>query len=101
MHRQPEHAVTFMLTQLQTSGSLDEQNRLVVTGRFAPADFEVSLQRYINEYVLCHCCRSPDTVLSKENRVVFLQCEMCGSERSVAPIKAGYIARVDRRKAGQ
>ena len=41
-----------MLTQLQTSGSLDEQNRLVVTGRFAPADFEVSLQRYISEFCL-------------------------------------------------
>lgn len=76
MHRQPEHVMTFMLTQLQTSGSLDRQNRLVVRGRFAPADFEGSLQRYINEYVLCNCCRSPDTILSKENRVVFLQCEM-------------------------
>ncbi|KAK9289612.1 hypothetical protein L1049_007769 [Liquidambar formosana] len=53
-----------------------------------------------NEYVICNGCKSPDTILSKENRLFFLRCEQCGSNRSVAPIKAGFVARVGRRKAG-
>lgn len=100
MHRQPEHAMTFLLAEMGTSGSLDGQQRLVVKGRFAPKNFEGILRRYINEYVICSGCKSPDTILSKENRLFFLRCEQCGSGRSVAPIKAGFVARVGRRKAG-
>ncbi|ESR61942.1 hypothetical protein CICLE_v10016252mg [Citrus x clementina] len=100
MHRQPDHVMTFLLAELGTSGSLDGQQRLVVKGRFAPKNFEGILRRYVNEYVICLGCKSPDTILSKENRLFFLRCEKCGSGRSVAPIKAGFQARVGRRNAG-
>ncbi|XP_019168458.1 PREDICTED: eukaryotic translation initiation factor 2 subunit beta-like isoform X2 [Ipomoea nil] len=100
MHRQPEHVMAFLLAEMGTSGSLDGQQRVVVKGRFAPKNFEGILRRYVNEYVICNGCKSPDTILSKENRLFFLRCEKCGSGRSVAPIKAGFVARVGRRKAG-
>ncbi|KAJ7298910.1 hypothetical protein O6H91_12G035500 [Diphasiastrum complanatum] len=98
MHRQPEHVMAFLLAELGTSGSLDGQQRLVVKGRFPPKVFEGILRRYVNEYVMCNGCKSPDTILSKENRLLFLRCEQCGCSRSVAPIKAGFVARVGRRK---
>ncbi|PIA38520.1 hypothetical protein AQUCO_02700016v1 [Aquilegia coerulea] len=98
MHRQPEHVMTFLLSELGTSGSLDGLQRLVVKGRFAPKNFEGILRRYVNDYVICNGCKSPDTILSKENRLYFLRCEQCGSGRSVQPIRAGFVARVGRRK---
>eukprot|EP00899_Mesostigma_viride_P025739 jgi/Mesvir1/634/Mv17250-RA.1 len=98
MHRQPDHVMAFLLAELGTSGSLDGQQRLIVKGRFLPKVFEGILRRYVNEYVLCNGCKSPDTILHKENRLFFLRCEQCGSSRSVAPIKAGFVARVGRRK---
>ncbi|KAH1263060.1 Eukaryotic translation initiation factor 2 subunit beta [Glycine max] len=100
MHRQPDHVMAFLLAELGTSGSLDGQQRLVVKGRFAPKNFEGILRRYVNEYVICLGCKSPDTILTKENRLFFLRCEKCGSGRSVAPIKAGFVARVGRRNTG-
>lgn len=55
------------------------------------------------EYVTCHMCRNPETTLTRDSvtRLYFLQCESCGSSRSVAPIKAGFHAtsRADRRAA--
>ncbi|KAI3883315.1 hypothetical protein MKX03_000331 [Papaver bracteatum] len=33
-------------------------------------------------------------------KVLILRCEQCGSGRSVAPIKAGFVARDGRRKDG-
>ncbi|KAJ0778829.1 putative translation initiation factor IF2/IF5 [Helianthus annuus] len=101
MHRQPDHVMTFLLAELGTSGSLDGQQRLVVKGRFAPKSFEGILRRYMNEYVICNSCKGGDTRIEKdkENRLIFLKCDKCGSERSVAPIKAGFVARVGRRKA--
>ncbi|GLT35498.1 hypothetical protein SLA2020_099460 [Shorea laevis] len=100
MHRQPDHVMAFLLAELGTSGSLDGQQRLVVKGRFAPKNFEGILRRYISDYVICPGCKSPDTILMKENRLFFLRCEKCGSGRSVAPIKAGFVARVGRRNTG-
>ncbi|KAK9682721.1 hypothetical protein RND81_10G091900 [Saponaria officinalis] len=99
MHRQPDHVMAFLLAELGTSGSLDGQQRLVIKGRFAPKNFEGILRRYVNEYVICNGCKSSDTILSKENRLLFLRCEQCGSGRSVAPIKTGFVARVGRRSA--
>ncbi|KAF7120830.1 hypothetical protein RHSIM_Rhsim13G0058600 [Rhododendron simsii] len=81
MHRQPEHVKTFLLAELGTSGSIDGLQRLVAKGRFVSKIFEGILQRYANEYVICNGCK-------------------CGSGRSVAPLKAGFVARVGRRKTG-
>ena len=49
------------------------------------------------EYVTCHTCRSPDTILQKETRLFFIQCETCGSRRSVASIKSGFQAITQKR----
>lgn len=54
---------------------------------------------FVVEYVTCKTCKSPDTILSKDNRLYFVQCESCGSTRSVSAIKTGFKAqtRDDRR----
>lgn len=101
MNRQHEHMMAYLLAEMGTSGSLDGQERLVIKGRFAPKDFENILRRYVNEYVLCSSCKSPDTLLDRDSatRIMFLRCQQCGASRTVAPIKAGFVARTSRRKA--
>lgn len=100
MHRAPEHVIAYLLAELGTSGSLDGQARLIVKGRFLPKVFEGILRRYINDYVICNMCKSADTLLHKESRLLILRCQACGASRSVAAIKSGFVARVGRRKAG-
>ncbi|KAM7267244.1 hypothetical protein ACFE04_009410 [Oxalis oulophora] len=56
-----------------------------------------SIVVFSDEYVICLGCKSPDTILSKEDRLFFLRCEKCNSARAVAPIKAGFVALVGRR----
>lgn len=51
------------------------------------------------EYVTCHTCRSPDTLLQKDTRIFFLQCESCGSRCSVTSIKSGFQAVTGKRAA--
>ena len=45
------------------------------------------MSRYIKEYVTCHTCGSPDTILNKETRLFFLQCMTCHSSCSVQTIQ--------------
>ncbi|RVE70333.1 hypothetical protein OJAV_G00063320 [Oryzias javanicus] len=97
LHRQPKHLLAFLLAELGTSGSIDGNNQLVIKGRFQQKQIENVLRRYIKEYVTCHTCRSPETILQKDTRLYFLQCETCHSRCSVASIKAGFQAVTSKR----
>lgn len=98
MHRGTEHVLAYTLAELGTSGSIDGNHRLVIKGRFQPKQIESVVRHYVGEYVSCRTCKSPDTILKKENRLYFIQCKSCGSSRSVAPIKQGFVAQVGKRK---
>ncbi|RWS26229.1 eukaryotic translation initiation factor 2 subunit 2-like protein [Leptotrombidium deliense] len=99
LHRQPRHMQSFLLAELGTSGSVDANNQLIIKGRFQQKQIESVLRRYIKEYVACQTCRSPETLLQKDTRLFFLQCETCGSRRSVASIKSGFQAVTGKRAA--
>ncbi|CAG9117111.1 eukaryotic translation initiation factor 2 [Plutella xylostella] len=99
LHRQPKHLLDFLLAELGTSGSVDGNAQLIIKGRFQQKQIENVLRRYIKEYVTCHTCRSPDTILQKDTRLFFLQCETCGSRCSVASIKSGFQAVTGKRAA--
>lgn len=92
LHRQPKHLLAFLLAELGTSGTVDGTNQLIIKGKFQQKHIENVLKRYIKEYVTCHTCRSPETILHKETRLFFLQCETCGSRCSVQSIKSGFQA---------
>ena len=97
--RQEEHLLNYLLAELGTSGSVDKNTRLIIKGRFSQQQIENVLRRYIQEYILCHSCKSPDTHLVKNERIFFLQCEACQSRVSVASIKSGFQAQVAKRAA--
>ncbi|KDR76980.1 hypothetical protein GALMADRAFT_246142 [Galerina marginata CBS 339.88] len=97
MHRQPEHVIQYLFAEMGTTGSVDGAGRLVIKGRFQQKQIENVLRRYMVEYVTCKTCKSPDTLLTKENRIFFMACESCGSRRSVNAIKSGFQAQVGKR----
>ncbi|KAG0147562.1 hypothetical protein CROQUDRAFT_76446 [Cronartium quercuum f. sp. fusiforme G11] len=99
MHRGHEHVIQFLFAELGTSGSVDGNGNLVIKGRFQQKQIENVLRRYIVEYVTCKTCKSPDTLLQKDNRLYFVACESCGSKRSVSAIKTGFSAQIGKRKA--
>jgi len=99
LHRQPKHLLAFLFAELGTTGALDGSNQLVMKGKFQQKHIENVLRRYIKEYVTCHTCRSPDTILNKETRLFFLQCMTCHSRCSVLTIKTGFQAVTGKRSA--
>jgi len=98
LHRTPKHLLQFLMAELGTSGTIDGNNQLIIKGRFQQKHIENVLRRYIKEYVTCHTCRSPDTILNKETRLFFLQCMTCHSSCSVQTIKTGFQAITGKRK---
>merc|ERR1712156_356165 len=99
LHRQPKHLLAFLFAELGTSGSIDGSDQLIIKGRFQQKQIENVLRRYIKEYVTCHTCKSRETMLQKDTRLYFLQCETCGSRCSVTSIKSGFQAVTGKRAA--
>merc|ERR1711860_59532 len=98
LHRQPKHLLAFLFAELGTTGNLDGSNQLVMKGKFQQKHIEAVLRRYIKEYVTCHTCKSPDTILAKEGRLFFLQCMLCQSKTSVQTINSGFQSVSTKRK---
>lgn len=99
LRRTPKHLQAFLLAELGTSGSVDANNHLIIKGRFQQKQIENILRRYIKEYVTCHTCRAPETILERDTRLHFLRCEKCGSRCSVQSIKSGFQAVTSKRAA--
>ena len=52
-------------------------------GKRDPDDFTRLLKIYVNDYVRCLTCQSPDTRIEKEKRINFLICEACGAKSTI------------------
>ena len=48
-----------------------------------PDDFTRLLKIYVNEYIMCPTCKSPDTRTEKDKRISFLICEACGAKSTI------------------
>ncbi len=102
-NRPLDHMQSFVLSELGTTGSLNEENQLIMKARIMSKNVESLLRKYIDEYVRCATCKGIDTNMVKDSasKLHFIQCKKCLASRSVAAIKAGYQAttKADRKAA--
>lgn len=95
-----DHVLNFLYAELQTQGASDQNNCLILKGKWNSQKIELVLRKYINQYVMCPQCHDIDTRLVRDptSRVYTLNCNTCRASRSVTSISAGYRAQVGRRK---
>jgi len=86
MKRDREHVKAFFLRELSAIGSLDVKGRFMIKGKYTSNNIEIILKKYIREYVACRTCKKPDTVIYKKNRLVYVKCNLCYSEKTVTSI---------------
>lgn len=79
LNRDPNHLLKFLVRELATSGTLEEQ-RASLQGRFSKEALDQLVVKYIKGYVLCSSCNKPDTKLLREDRLTFIVCEVCGAK---------------------
>ena len=87
VRRDPDHVMKFLLGELGTSGKIDG-NRAIFNGKFEITLIKAIIKSYVEDYVICSECGKPDTRLVKDDRVMILRCDACGSHRPVRKRKA-------------
>ncbi|HDM23551.1 translation initiation factor IF-2 subunit beta [archaeon] len=85
LNRDPRIVLRYVLKEIASAGSI-ERGQAVIQGIINPRAIASALKRFIDEYVICHECKRPDTRLVKEKRVLFVVCEACGARTPVRRI---------------
>ncbi len=83
LNRDPQHILKFLLRELGTAGNL-EGSRAIMQGKFTHYVINDRINDYVNRFIICHECNSPDTRIIREDRIFILKCEACGAK---APLK--------------
>jgi translation initiation factor 2 subunit 2 len=81
IHRDQQHVLRFLSKELATAGAI-EGSRAIFQGKFPSSTLDRLIDRYVNEFVLCHVCHQPDTKITREGRIHFLVCDACGAKSS-------------------
>lgn len=84
VRRPQEHILKFLFRELASPGKV-ENDRLILNRKLPSKLINEKIERYINEFVICHDCKKPDTELvkDKEHRMTFLHCLACGGKNNV------------------
>ena len=77
----------YLIKELGTAGTHDAHH-LTLKGQFREPQIQDRFDAFLDEFVLCSECMRPDTKITREDRINFLQCEACGARRSIGSIKA-------------
>ena len=89
LNRQPDHLFQFILSELNTQGSINENKQMIIKGKYFAKNIEVILKKYMCSYVQCNMCRSYKTTINRDiiSRLNMLVCSNCKSSRTITSIK--------------
>ena len=91
LNREEAHLLKYLSGELGTAGKING-TRAVFNGKFGPEQFAEIVEEYVADFVICSECGRPDTKLIKEDRVLMLLCEACGSKRPIKKRKGAAKA---------
>lgn len=83
LDREPDHVLRYLRRRLGTRASLDERGRARLVGRFGAERVRALIDDYVDAFVTCPACGSPDTHLERQEGEVVLRCDACGSRTTV------------------
>ncbi len=82
LRRDPAKMLLFLAKELGSSANIVNEKAFFI-GKWEQDIFKTLIQRYLQEYVICPICGSPDTKVEKVKRLAFLVCEACGAKSSL------------------
>ena len=82
LRRKPEHMLKYVQKELATPGEIIKVS-CVFGSKLPAAKINEKIKQYADEFVFCKTCGKPDTKLTKEGTVYFIQCQACGAKNSV------------------
>lgn len=94
LNRPYEHVMSFIFSEFGCTGGLDSSDpsniKLNINSKFTSKNLENVLRNYITIYIKCKACKSPNTTISDDKKVI--TCNYCKSEHFVPTVSQGFKA---------
>ncbi len=74
--------VKYIEKQLATKARI-EGNFVIFNTKLSASKINARIQQFTDQFVICKECGKPDTKLSKDTGVYFIQCQACGAKYSI------------------
>ncbi|MCK9292971.1 MAG: translation initiation factor IF-2 subunit beta [archaeon] len=78
LKRDENQLYKFVMKEISTSSAITN-GTLVLNGIFNNYKINLTLDKYIKNFVLCSACKKPDTDIVSQNGVKVLKCSACGA----------------------
>jgi translation initiation factor 2 subunit 2 len=89
VNRSPEHLFLYIISELNTEASMNENKQLIIKGKYHAKNIENILRKYVYCFVQCNLCRSYETSIQKDtaSRLQYLVCDSCKCTKTIPIIK--------------
>ncbi len=90
INRDPKHISKFLMTEFGIGVTISGR-RLTINRKISADQISAKIRQYMESYVTCYECKSPDTEIQKIGRTYVLTCKACGAQhpiRIAAEVKA-------------
>ncbi len=69
----------YIKNELNTTGSINGENQLVLNGIFKNFKFENIIKNYCVNYIQCSFCKGGNTTIEKDKKLNYINCKSCKS----------------------
>jgi len=83
LNRSVDHVQNFFDVELNVSSSVDINGTLIISGMYQPIKVHNVLMKYIASYIKCKQCNFYDTEITKDNKIVYMNCKNCKSKNAI------------------
>ena len=87
LNRDIANIVKFLSRELATSAAVEGGGRVVFVGKFLNKILNARLELYVNTFIKCRECGSPDTKIESQDRVHIMHCMACQAKRPLPKLK--------------
>ncbi|CAF2384387.1 unnamed protein product [Rotaria sp. Silwood2] len=87
LNRDPQLFQQYINQYYACQSSTNQREQLIFNARTTRTTFDNVLKVFLNEYVTCLACQKAETHLIKSTGLWRIECQLCGSQRSVKRLK--------------
>ncbi len=82
INRDPKHISKFLMTEFGIGVNISGK-RLIINRKISADQINTKIRQYMDSFVICYECNSPDTDIQKIGRTNVLVCKACGAQHPI------------------
>jgi len=82
LRREQAQLLKYLQRELATPAII-ENTRLILGRKISSDIINAKIVKYTEEFVLCKECKKPDTILTKQDKILIMKCTACGAKHPI------------------